>query len=68
MSVALSTIFFVAVSLGNRASKMSKKFRLGRKIGFQNMFNTKCINVLIERIGPSIISRSIFILLKIDFF
>ena len=38
---------------------MSKKFRLARKIGFQNTFYTKCINVIIESIGPSIILRSI---------
>ena len=39
---------------------MSEKFKLDRKIGFQNMFYTKCINVIIESIGPSIILRSIF--------
>ena len=39
---------------------MSKKFRLDRKIGFQNTFYTKCINVIIDSIGPSIILRSIF--------
>ena len=38
---------------------MSEKFRLDRKIGFQNTFNTKCINVIIDSIGPSIILRSI---------
>ena len=38
---------------------MSEKFRLGRRIGFQNTFYTKCINVLIDSIGPSIILRSI---------
>ena len=37
---------------------MSKKFRLDHKIGFQNMFYTKCINVIIDSIGPSIILRS----------
>ena len=42
---------------------MSEKFRLYRKIGFQNMFYTKCTNVLIDSIGPSIILRSIFILI-----
>ena len=41
-------------------SKMSEKFRLDRKIGFQNMFYTKCINVIIDSIGPLIILRSIF--------
>ena len=39
---------------------MSEKFRLDRKIDFQNMFYTKCINVIIDSIGPSIILRSIF--------
>ena len=52
--------FLFAVSLGNRASKMSVKFRIDRKIGFQNTFYTKCINVIIDSIGPSIILRSIF--------
>ena len=56
--VTFSTIFFLAFSLGNRASKMSEKFRLDRKIGFHNMFYTKCINAIIESIGPSIILRS----------
>ena len=51
--------FLFAVSLGNKASKMSEKFRIDHKIGFQNMFYTKCINVIIESIGPSIILRSI---------
>ena len=36
-------------------------FRLDRKVGFQNTFYTKCINVIIESIGPSIILRSIYI-------
>ena len=39
---------------------MSEKFRLDRKIGFQNIIFTKCINVIIEDIGPLIILRSIF--------
>ena len=39
---------------------MSKKFRLDRKIGFQNTFYTKCINVIIDSIGHSIILRSIY--------
>ena len=39
---------------------MSEKFRLDRKIGFRNAYYTKCINVIIESIGPSIILRSIF--------
>ena len=38
---------------------MSEKFRLDRKIGFQNTLYTKCINVIIESIGPLIILRSI---------
>ena len=38
---------------------MSEKFRLDRKIGFQNMFYIKCINVIIDSIGPLIILRSI---------
>ena len=37
---------------------MSKKLRLDHKIGFQNMFYTKCINLIIDSIGPSIILRS----------
>ena len=52
--------FLFAVSLGNKASKVSEKFRLDRKIGFRNTFYTKCINVIIDSIGPSIILRSIF--------
>ena len=51
--------FLFAVSLSNWASKMSEKFKLDRKIGYQNMFYTKCINVIIDSIGPSIILRSI---------
>ena len=38
---------------------MSEKCRLDRKVGFQNMSYTKCINVLFDSIGPSIILRSI---------
>ena len=38
---------------------MSEKFRLDRKIGFQNTFYTKSINVIIDSIGPSIILKSI---------
>ena len=38
---------------------MSEKFRLDRKIGFRNTFYTKCINVIIDSIGPSIILRRI---------
>ena len=39
---------------------MSENFRIDRKIGFQNTFYTKCINVIIDSIGPSIILRSIY--------
>ena len=59
--VKFSTTFFFAVSLGNKASKMSEKFRLDSKIGFRNAFYTNCINVIIVSIGPSIILRSIFV-------
>ena len=52
--------FLFAVSLNNKVSKMSEKFRLDRKIGFRNMFYTKCINVILDSIGPSIILRSIY--------
>ena len=45
---------------------MSEKFRLDRKIGFQNTFYTKCINVVIDSIGPSIILRSILQCIIID--
>ena len=38
---------------------MSEKFRIDCKIGFQNTLYTKCINVIIVSIGPSIILRSI---------
>ena len=39
----------IVVSLGIRSSKMSENFRLDRNnIGFQNMFYTKCINVIID--------------------
>ena len=40
---------------------MSEKLMLDRKIGFRNAFYTKCINAIIDSIGPSIILRSIFI-------
>ena len=39
---------------------MSKKFRLDRNFFFQNIFYTKCINVIIDSIGASIILRSIY--------
>ena len=39
---------------------MSEKFRLDHKIGSQNTFYTKYINVIIDSIDPSIILRSIF--------
>ena len=48
------------VSLGNWAPKLSEKFRQDRKIDFQNTFYTKCLNVIIDSIGPSIILRSIY--------
>ena len=51
--------FLFAVSLGNKASKMSEKIKLDRKIDFRNTFCTKCINVIIDSIGLSIILRSI---------
>ena len=38
---------------------MSEKIGLDHEIGFQNKFYTKCINVIIDSIGPSIILRSI---------
>ena len=38
---------------------MSEKFSLDRKISFQKTCYTKCINVIIDSIGPSIILRSI---------
>ena len=43
---------------------MSDKFRLDSRIGFQNTFYTKYINVIIDSIGPSIILRSIYTKLK----
>ena len=39
---------------------MSEKIRPDCKIGFQNTFYTKCINVIIDSIGSSIILRSIY--------
>ena len=60
--ILVSNIFYLflfAVSLINKVSKMSEKFRLDSKVGFQNMFYTKCINVIIYSIGPSIILWSI---------
>ena len=39
---------------------MPEKFRLDRRIGFRITLYTKCINVIIDSIGPSIILRSIF--------
>ena len=62
-TILVSNIFYhflLAVSLDNKALKMSEKFRLDRKIGFRNTFYTKCINVIIYSIGPSIILRSIY--------
>ena len=57
--VKFSTTFFL-FSFGNKASEMSEKFRLDRKIGFRNTFYTKCINVIIDSVGPLIILRSIY--------
>ena len=37
---------------------MYEKFRLDRKIGFQNMLYTKCTHVAVYSIGPSNILRS----------
>ena len=51
--------FLFAVSLGDW-SKMSEKFRIYRKIGFQNIFYTKCIDFITDSIDPSIILRSIY--------
>ena len=39
---------------------MSKTLRLDRKIGFQNTFYTKFINVIIDSVGPSIVLWSIY--------
>ena len=63
-NILVSNIFYhflLALSLGNWASKMFEKFGLDRKIGFHNTFYTKCINVITDFIGPSIILRSVFI-------
>ena len=53
--------FLLPFHLAIWASKVSEKIRLDRKIGFQNTFYTKCINVIIDSIGPSIILRSIYL-------
>ena len=55
MLVTFSTIFCLPFPLGNRVSKMSEK------LDFSIMFYTKCINVKIDSIGPSIILRSIYL-------
>ena len=39
---------------------MSEKFRLDCKIDFQNTLYTKCINIIIDSTGPSIVLGSIF--------
>ena len=52
--------FLSAVSLGSRALKMSEKFRLDCNMDFQNTFYTKCTNIIIDSIGPSVILRSIY--------
>ena len=41
------------------ASNMSEIIRLDHEIGFQNTFYTKCINVIFDSIGPSVILRCI---------
>ena len=41
---------------------MSKTIRADRKIDSQNTFYTKCINSIIDSIGPLIILRSIVVL------
>ena len=43
---------------------MSENLKLYRKIGFRNTFYTKCINVIIDSIGPSIILRSIYMFIQ----
>ena len=53
--------FLTAFSLASRAPKMSKNLRLGRKIAFQNTLYTKCIKIIIDGIGHSIILRSIYL-------
>ena len=48
---------------------MSEKFRLNPKIDFQNTLFTKCINIIIDSIGPSITLRSIdrtYIVINMD--
>ena len=57
----------LSASLGKRASKVSEKLRLDLDIGLQNMFYTKCSNVIIDSIGPSIILRSICFILVIEY-
>ena len=60
--IIVSNIFYhflFAVSLGTKASQLSGNFMLYGKIGFRNTFYTKCINVVIDSIGPSIILWSI---------
>ena len=62
MTQNISNIFYYflfSVSLGNRASKMSEKNILDCKIGFQDKFYTKGIDVIIVSTVPSIILRSI---------
>ena len=66
--ILVSNIFYhflLAVSLDNKALKMSEKIRLDRKIGFRNTFYIKCINVIIYSIGPSIILRSILWIVRL---
>ena len=46
---------------------MSENFGLDRKTGFQNTFYAKCINAIIDSIGPSIILRSIYMKVMLNF-
>ena len=41
---------------------MSDKFRQDVKIDFQNMFYTKCINIIIDSVGPSIFLGGIYVI------
>ena len=52
--------FHFAVSLGNKASKMSENLGKMVKLVFKIYFYTTCINVIIDSIGPSIILKSIY--------
>ena len=59
----------IVVSLCIRSSKMSENFRLDRNNnGFQNMFYTKCINVIIDSIGPSNYYEELYVHIHIQAF